>query len=104
MALFWPIVMDEEPCAAMVGTANDILDGVGYGEGDEPWLPVGIGLDFGRAYVVNIGGGEARATSRRSGMSSTPQRGTVDASAPHFFVWRVDEMHQARHLPFRALA
>ena len=56
MALFWPIVMDEEPCAAMVGAANDMLDGAGYGEGDEPWLPVGIGLDFGRAYVGKIGG------------------------------------------------
>ena len=49
----------------MVGAANDMLDGAGYGEGDEPWLPVGIGLDFGRAYVGNIGGGEARGCRGR---------------------------------------
>ncbi len=71
MALFWPIVMDEEPCAAMVGAANDMLDGAGYGEGDEPWLPVGIGLDFGRAYVGKIGAGEARGCRGRRAPASS---------------------------------
>ena len=55
----------------MVGTANDILDGVGYGAGDEPWLPVGIGLDFGRAYVGKIGAGEARGCRGRRAPASS---------------------------------
>jgi adenylate cyclase len=33
-----------------------LLDGLGYGGGHTPWLPVGVGIDAGVAYVGNVGG------------------------------------------------
>ncbi len=41
-----------------VDTAEKILRGVGYGSGSEPWLPVGIGINHGEAYVGKVGTGD----------------------------------------------
>lgn len=41
-----------------VETAEEILRGVGYGSGSEPWLPVGIGINHGEAYVGKVGTGD----------------------------------------------
>ena len=54
MAFFIPAFHGEPQKAAMKG-ATDILRGVGYGSGKEPWLPVGIGINFGEAYVGKVG-------------------------------------------------
>jgi adenylate cyclase len=54
MALFWPVLMDEEPCPAMVRAARELLRDVGYGAGDTA-LPLGVGIDFGRLHIGNVG-------------------------------------------------
>jgi adenylate cyclase len=54
MAFFIPAFHGEPQKAAMKG-ATDILRGVGYGSGKDPWLPVGIGINFGEAYVGKVG-------------------------------------------------
>jgi adenylate cyclase len=43
----------------MIGDAEELLAGAGYGEG-EPWVEVGVGLDFGTAFVGNVGAGEVK--------------------------------------------
>ena len=43
-----------EPQKAAMKSATEILRGVGYGSGKEPWLPVGIGINFGEAYVGKL--------------------------------------------------
>jgi adenylate cyclase len=55
MALFWPLLMDEDPCAAMVGAGAELLRAVGYGTGEGAWLPLGVGIDFGRMHIGNVG-------------------------------------------------
>jgi adenylate cyclase len=40
----------------MLEHARRLLDGVGYGGPDGPMLELGIGLDYGEAFVGNIGG------------------------------------------------
>lgn len=55
MALFWPVLMDEEPCTAMVEAGEALLRAVGYGSGEGAWLPLGVGLDFGRLHIGNVG-------------------------------------------------
>jgi adenylate cyclase len=54
MALFIPGLAGPSYIEKMVDSADEILRGLGYGRRD-PWLPVGIGLDFGRAFVGNVG-------------------------------------------------
>jgi adenylate cyclase len=59
MALFIPAWA---PTATnnMVRAAEDLLRGVGVGSGEEPWLSLGIGLDYGVASVGNVGSGEVK--------------------------------------------
>ncbi|NQW19207.1 MAG: adenylate/guanylate cyclase domain-containing protein [Chloroflexi bacterium] len=57
MAFFVPAFQQNSPSAALSAAVN-ILKGVGNGSGKEPWLPVGIGINFGQAYVGKVGTGE----------------------------------------------
>jgi adenylate cyclase len=43
----------------MLGHARRLLEGLGYGSPEGPALELGIGLDYGEAFVGNIGGGTA---------------------------------------------
>ncbi|MBT3996469.1 MAG: adenylate/guanylate cyclase domain-containing protein [Chloroflexi bacterium] len=54
MAFFVPAAKIPMQDAAM-DAAMKILKGVGYGTGEEPWLPVGIGINHGKAYVGKVG-------------------------------------------------
>lgn len=60
MALFVPGFAGHDFLRKMVLAAEELLRSVGYGSGNEPWLPVGIGLDFGPAYVGNVGPSEVK--------------------------------------------
>lgn len=57
MAFFVPAFQQDAAAAAMRG-ASKIIKAVGNGSGKEPWLPVGIGINFGRAYVGKVGTGQ----------------------------------------------
>jgi adenylate cyclase len=59
MALYLPDLKRdftrEEVRAVMLEHARGLLRAVGYGSGEEPFVEMGIGLDFGEAFVGNIG-------------------------------------------------
>jgi adenylate cyclase len=59
MALYLPHLKRDFPPeqvpAVMLEHARDLLRAVGYGSGEEPFVEMGIGLDFGEAFVGNIG-------------------------------------------------
>ena len=57
MALFMP-AWHKEPQKVAMEAAVAILRGVGGGSGEEPWLPVGIGINYGTAYVGKVGTGD----------------------------------------------
>jgi adenylate cyclase len=59
MALYLPGLFDGDPLGHMLGDAEALLATAGYGEGD-PWIEVGVGLDFGTAFVGNVGAGEVK--------------------------------------------
>jgi adenylate cyclase len=44
----------------LVRDARELLVAVGFGSGEDPWLPLGVGLDIGRAFVGNVGSGEVK--------------------------------------------
>lgn len=55
MALFWPVLMDDEPCETMFRAAEAILRTLGYGSAEGSWLPLGVGIDYGRLHIGNVG-------------------------------------------------
>jgi adenylate cyclase len=58
MALWLPgFAGREEYITKMVAAAEELLRAVGYGSEAEPWLPLGLGLDHGLAFVGNVGDG-----------------------------------------------
>jgi len=59
MALYLPNVFPGEPARHMVDDAAALLAAAGYGEG-RPWIEIGVGLDFGTAFVGNVGAGEVK--------------------------------------------
>ena len=59
MALYLPRIFPGEPAHHMVADAGALLAAAGYGE-DRPWVKLGIGLDFGTAFVGNVGSGDVK--------------------------------------------
>ena len=59
MALYLPFLKrdfpSEEVPTVMLEHARELLRAVGYGSGGQPFVEMGIGLDFGEAFVGNIG-------------------------------------------------
>jgi len=60
MAVYLPQLLSDDFEADMLRDATDLLEAVGYGTDGEPWLPLGVGLDVGRAFVGNVGSGEVK--------------------------------------------
>ena len=56
MALYLPMYgRFEEAAPVMLDHARELLREVGYGNGEPPFAEVGIGLDYGEAFVGNVG-------------------------------------------------
>jgi adenylate cyclase len=59
MALYLPPFAsrftDRAPADVMIDHARELLRAVGYGTSEGPFVELGIGADFGKAYVGNIG-------------------------------------------------
>jgi adenylate cyclase len=55
MALFIPGVAGPDYRSRALDAALDLLAEVGYGDDRGPWLPLGVGLNAGEAYVGNVG-------------------------------------------------
>lgn len=57
MALFVPGYCGANYRQSAAEAAEALVRAVGYGEpGEEPWLPVGVGVHAGMAFVGNVGG------------------------------------------------
>jgi adenylate cyclase len=56
MALYLPMYGElTDPAATMLAQARELLGRVGYGSAEGPFVEVGIGLDYGEAFVGNVG-------------------------------------------------
>jgi len=45
-----------------IDAARRLLEITGHGQGEEPWVPIGVGVHWGRAFVGGIGGAEGLVT------------------------------------------
>ena len=55
MALFIRGVAGPDYRRRALAAARQLLEAVGYGSAGGPWLPIGVGLNAGEAYVGNVG-------------------------------------------------
>ncbi len=58
IGLYLPGWAGSEHAALAVQAAQDLLRATGHGEPDGPWLPVGVGVHTGIAYVGTVSGTE----------------------------------------------
>ena len=65
----------------MAAAAEGILRSVGYGSREAPWLPLGIGIDFGLAFVGNVGSGEVKDFTALGDVVNTAARLQAEAKA-----------------------
>jgi adenylate cyclase len=56
MALYVPMFRTvDDPFKVMIEHARGLLEAVGYGDRDGPFVEVGVGLDWGEAYIGKVG-------------------------------------------------
>lgn len=80
MAFFVPAWHQDSQRAAM-DAAVEILKSVGNGSGKEPWLPVGIGINYGTAYVGKVGTGDVNDFTALGDTVNTASRLQAHAKA-----------------------
>jgi adenylate cyclase len=81
MALYIPQLIGSNWEDELVRDARELLVAVGFGSGGKPWLPVGIGLDVGRAFVGNVGAGEVKDFTAIGDVVNTASRLQSSAAA-----------------------
>ena len=81
MALFLTGVTGPGCFRKMASAAEGLLQGVGYGSKEGPWLPLGVGMDFGLAYVGNVGAGEVKDFTALGDVVNTAARLQGEAKA-----------------------
>jgi adenylate cyclase len=85
MALYLPPLLHGRWEDDLVRDARDLLMSVGYGTG-QPWLPLGVGLDLGVAYVGNVGAGEVKDFTALGDVVNTAARLQSAAAAGQIVV------------------
>jgi adenylate cyclase len=81
MALYLPPLLKGGWEDDLVRNATDLLLSVGYGSLDGPWLPLGVGVDIGHAYVGNVGAGEVKDFTALGDVVNTAARLQAAAAA-----------------------
>lgn len=80
VGLFVPVFTGEvAPAAAAIRAGRAILDGVGPGNGGPTWLPVGVGVHSGLAYIGVLGteGGQLDFTAVGDAVNTAARLGSV---------------------------
>jgi len=97
MALYIPFFVKQltkqsEPASGntvatlMLAHAHDLLERIGYGSTDGPSLDVGIGLDFGEAFIGNIGNEAVRDFTAVGDVVNTASRLQAQAASGEVIV------------------
>jgi adenylate cyclase len=81
MALYLPQLLNEGWEDDLLRDAVDLLAAVGYRSPEAPWLPLGVGIDVGRAYVGNVGVGEVKDFTALGDVVNTTARLQAAAAA-----------------------
>lgn len=74
MAFFVPGLAGEGYRRKAVGGARALLEAVGYGRQEGPWLTVGVGICSGEQFVGNVGGGGFKDFTALGDVTNTAAR------------------------------
>jgi adenylate cyclase len=85
VALFIPGFAGDDHAAKAVSAARDLLAKTGN-DGDEPWIPLGIGVHTGVAYVGTVGEGDALDFTALGDAANTAARLAAAAAAGEIVV------------------
>jgi adenylate cyclase len=55
VGIFIPALAHDEHAARAIGAARALLDATGHGDPGGPWLPIGVGVGTGTAFVGSVG-------------------------------------------------
>lgn len=91
MALYLPRVFPGEPAHHMIADAQALLEAAGYGA-ERPWVELGVGLDFGTAYVGNVGAGDVKDFTAIGDVVNTAAR--LQAAAASGEIVMSSRMHE----------
>ena len=99
MALFLTGLTGRDCCEKMAA-AEGILRGVGYGSREGPWLPLGVGVDFDRAFVGNVGSGEVKDFTAIGDVVNTAARLQGEAKSGQMVISERVYQEVAERYPF----
>ncbi len=74
MALFVPGLTKRGIATHCAEAGELLLRAVGYGTNAGPWLPLGVGIDLGNAFVGNVGSGEVKDFTALGDVVNTASR------------------------------
>ena len=90
IGIFLPVMTDGLHAREAIDAGRELLVATGHGAGREPWIPVGIGINTGIAYVGAVGtdehveftalGDAVNVTARLSGAAGTGELLVTDAA------------------------
>ena len=99
MALFVPGLATRGPVTQCAEAAELLLRAVGYASDEEAWLPLGVGMDVGRAFVGNVGSGEVKDFTALGDVVNTAARLQGQAKAGQIVLSERLYSHVAERFP-----
>lgn len=55
IGLYFPAFTDQKQIQCALNAAKELLIATGYGDNSTPWLPIGVGIHYGKAYYGVVG-------------------------------------------------
>jgi adenylate cyclase len=110
VALFIPALNGTAHARAAIEASQDLLRATGHGDGNTPWLPLGVGIHTGEAYVGTVGdtvtdftalGDSVNVTAR---LASSAGPGEILVSAVTAAAAELDPSLEGRNLTLRGRA
>ena len=99
MALFIPSATESAYRSASVRAAEEIMREVGYGSGEEPWPPLGIGINAGLAHVGKVGTDAVNDFTALGDTVSSAARLQTEAAAGEIVMSKTVYDSVANHYP-----
>jgi adenylate cyclase len=81
MAIFVPGFAGSDFVRKAADAAEALLRGVGFGSSEGAWLPLGAGVDYGTAFVGNVGSGDVKDFTAIGDVVNTASRLQGEAAA-----------------------